>query len=344
MLEKNTASLLKIILLIAAILAGIWIAFAISWVIKLLVISLLLVYVLFPVTEFLKQRANLSHFLSVILTFSILFIIVVIFIVFIVPVVQKEMEEVLVDFPFYIQQLQRYLQDFMEYLETYDLDPEFLETITEVSADLQLLLDELASISISVLTSVLNIFFILFIVFYLLFDFHNVRASLINTIPPKYQDRAKEIMGIVDRNIGDYIRGNVIRCSIVGILSGSFLFSFGMPFALLFGLIAGVLNIILYIGPVMAAIPPLVLSFSPMTPSPFIVVAIYVGVQIIDGVLLAPVLLGKAVKLRPITIIVSLLIGQQLAGFLGMIIAVPAAGICRDLLEYRHKDEQNQHL
>ena len=88
----------------------------------------------------------------------------------------------------------------------------------------------------------------------------------------------------------------------------------------------------------MAAVPPFILSFSPMTPSPFIVAAIYVGVQIIDGVLLAPVFLGKAVKLRPITVIVSLLIGQQLAGFLGMIIAVPVAGICRDLLEYRNKE------
>lgn len=133
--------------------------------------------------------------------------------------------------------------------------------------------------------------------------------------------------------MGTFIRGSLIRCFVVGIVTGLVLFIIGMPYAFLLGLIAGIFNFILYIGPYIAAVPAVLLSFSPLTPSPLIIILVYVVVQVLDGIFLAPVVLGRIVKLKPITIIVAILAGGRLAGVLGMVLAVPVAGIVNGLLE-----------
>jgi len=117
-------------------------------------------------------------------------------------------------------------------------------------------------------------------------------------------------------------------------MTGLTLFFMGMPFTFLLGILAGVFNIILYIGPYIAAIPALLLSFSPATPTPLSVIIVYVVVQVLDGTVISPILLGRAVKLKPITIIIALLAGAQLAGFLGMILAIPLAGTIKSVFLY----------
>jgi predicted PurR-regulated permease PerM len=125
--------------------------------------------------------------------------------------------------------------------------------------------------------------------------------------------------------VGSFIRGSIVRCTIVGIVTGVVLAIIGMPYALLLGIIAGLFNFILYIGPYIAAVPAVLLSFSPLTPSPLIIIIVYVIIQVLDGMLLAPFVLGRIVRLKPITVIVSILAGGQLAGLLGMVLAVPFA-------------------
>lgn len=331
--ERAMVNNAKIVFLISFLVGLVWFVYKISWVIELIIISLLIVYILFPITEYLKEKRKVSHFLAVGVTFTCFVVFIFIFIVLVVPVVQREIQGIAVDLPKYIAQLQRYIEEAADYLMAFDLGPEIVDFIRNLSTNLQPVLKELASFSISVISGFVDIFLIMFIVFYLLYDFKNIRRSFINFLPARYRMFGEEFLAIIDRNIGNYIRGNVVRCTVVGLLTGIILFIVGMPYSLLLGIIAGLLNIILYIGPYVAAIPALILSFSPQTPSLFIVIIIYVVVQAIDGVLLTPMLLGRAVKLKPITVIVSLLIGQQLAGILGMILSTPVAGIIRSIIE-----------
>jgi predicted PurR-regulated permease PerM len=213
-----------------------------------------------------------------------------------------------------------------------------MSSFSEVSSNLQPLLENITTVSFSLISSIADIFFVLLIVFYLLYDFHHVRKAALKVIPSRYEKCAEDVLRIIDINIGVFIRGNIVRCTIVGLLTGFILYAFSMPYSLLLGILAGVLNIILVIGPYLAAIPAILLSFSPQAPSTIIVIAIYIIVQTIDGVVLSPLLLGRAVKVKPITIIISLLIGEQLAGILGMIISTPLAGIIKGLLEYARNE------
>ncbi len=340
LLTKNGAH--KVVALIALLLLLAWFASQIVWVIKLLVVSLLIVYVLHPIVGYLKEKIRLPHALAVMLTFLFFLLLVVFLVSLVVPVVQQEIQEIISDIPYYARQIQFYIEEFTDYLLAYGLERDHLETIINFPSNIPRLVDEVALISVSMVSSAVEIFFVLFIVFYLLYDFQSVRDMIIKLVPTAQQGHAKDIMKIVDQNFGGYIRGNIVRCTVVGIITGIILSAFGVPYALLLGVLAGVLNIILYIGPYIAAIPAFLLSFSPHTPSPFTIIAIYVFVQILDGIVISPLLLGRAVRLKPITVIVCLLIGQQLAGFLGMILSTPLAGIARSLLAYyRGETEEN---
>lgn len=341
MAEKSFSNMARILALVVLIIGLVWFLYTISWVIQLVVISLLIVYVLFPIAEFLKARFRFSHFFAVVATFAFFVITILSLIGLVIPILQREIEDILSDLPYYANQLQFYMAELVEYLETFNLGPELQEAIMGLTTNLQPIMEEVATISISVLSSFVDIFFIFFIVFYLLYDFHSVRSAIINIVPQAYHGHAEKIINIIDLNFGSYIRGNIVRCAIVGLLTGSVLYIIGMPYALLLGILAGVLNIILYIGPYLAAIPAVIFSISPLTPPPFVIVVAYVVIQVIDGALLAPYLLGRAVKLKPITVIVGLLIGQQLAGFLGMILSTPFAGIARGVMMYIQEENKS---
>lgn len=342
MLEKDWKQYAKLIVLIAVIIGFIWIAGRISWVIQLTVISLLIVYALHPVVEFLKAYLRLTHFASVMASFILFVLAIVILISLIVPIIHQEIEAIIMDFPHYVRQIQNYTVEITAYLSALGVSEEYLDAIHELTMDLQPALEELANISISVVSGLIDIFFILFIVFYLLYDFENVRQAILSLVPQRHKEYSRDVLRIVDRNMGGFIRGSVIRCCLVGLSVGLLLYAIGMPHALVLGILAGVMDIILYFGPYIAAAPAVLLSLSPHTPSVITVLAIYIVIQVLESLVLSPLVLGKAVKLKPITVIVALLIGQQLAGFLGLILAVPLAGIGKNLLEYylQRRDQQ----
>ena len=329
-MSKNT----KTVLLIAALAGLAWFFFKASRVIELLVISLLLVYALYPITEYLEKKRKVPHLVSVIVTFVCFLLVILTFIGLIIPVMQSESQGILQDMPQYINQTQFYIEQATEYLAAFRVPPEVVDSLLNLPSELLPAFEEVASFSVSLISSFFDLFFVLLIVFYLLYDFNNIRETIIKLLPRQHEKSGRDIIEIIDSNLGNYILGDIVRCAIVGILTGVALFIAGMPYSFLLGVVAGVLNIILYIGPILAAIPALILSFSPQAPSLLIVAAIYVLVQSIDGLLFSPLLLGRAVKIKPITIIVALIIGQELAGVLGMIISTPIAGIIRSLIEY----------
>lgn len=332
--EITKKGVYKLIAFIGLLIALAWFTLQITWVVKLLVVSLLIVYTLHPVVLYLKARLRLPHFPAVVLTFLLFLLFMITLGVLIVPLVQNEIRSILAEVPFYARQIQSNIAALTESLRDIGLEEEHLQAIINFPANIPRLAEEATRFSISVFAAAVDTFFVLFIVFYLLYDFQEVRNAVVWLSPAPYRKHAAAVVNIVDNNFGGFIRGNFIRCAAVGILTGILLFIIGFPYALLLGVLAGLLNIILYIGPYISIIPALLLSFSPDAPSIFLVIAIYVFVQAVDAIILSPLLLGRSVKIKAITVIVCMLIGQQLAGFLGMILSTPLAGVARGLIEY----------
>jgi len=340
MLDERHRNFLKFLGLVALLLGLLWFFGNILWVLRLSIISLLLVYFLLPAVEFLERRLRFSHPQAFSAVFVIFFGLIGTLFALIVPIVHREIEKVVNDIPSYLAQFQVLLFEGTENLEYLGISREHVEDFLADYTEIQPLLDNIIMVGRVFGESVIDVVFILFIVFYLLYDFNKVRSFIIGLVPPLHRKKAEDIMEIVDINFGGYIRGTIIRCTMVGIIVGISLSVIGMPYALLLGVLAGIFDVVLYIGPYIAALPALLIALSPHTPSFILVASIYILVQALESMVISPILLGKTVKLKPITVIIVLLVGQQVGGFLGLLIAVPLAGITKNLLQYFKEEKQ----
>ena len=143
----------------------------------------------------------------------------------------------------------------------------------------------------------------------------------------------KKILGVVDNTFYKYIRGQLLEACIVGILSGIVLYFIGIDYAVIIGIIAGICNMIPYIGPVVGTILAVIMAL--LSGQPITAIWAIIGmivVQQVDNNFLAPKIVGNSVGLHPVFTMLAILIGGNVGGLIGMLIAVPAAASLKILL------------
>lgn len=336
---------IRIIVLILAIILLFVFVRKIAWVINLLVIATLIVYCLKPLADFLTQRGVPST-LAAVFVFALLIVSFLLFFYFLIPEFVMELGELArflaTDYRYLLPELVSGLTSVLEIESINQALQNFAnDLINNLPSNLQTASLYITRITRSVVSHVVDAVLVLFLVFYLLRDLKAVKKGVVNVFPQNWRKEAVLVLSIIDSKVGAYLRGNIVICLIVGILTGVALSFVKMPFALMLGILAGVLNIIVYVGPWLAAIPAILLSLTPNAPHPLLVIGIYLAVQAVDAFILKPLLLGKAVDLMPLTVIVSLLIGGQLFGLLGVLLAIPATATLKVLVfYYLHGDKE----
>jgi predicted PurR-regulated permease PerM len=149
----------------------------------------------------------------------------------------------------------------------------------------------------------------------------------------KTGNKLKEILNIIDDTFYKYLRGQLLEACIVGVLSAIVLYFIKIDYALMIGIIAGVCNMIPYIGPVVGTVLAVVMAL--LSGQPITAIWAIIGmivVQQVDNNLLAPKIIGDSVGLHPVFTMIAILIGGNVGGLIGMLIAVPAAASLKRLL------------
>jgi len=201
-------------------------------------------------------------------------------------------------------------------------------------------------------TSIFTLFLIPFIVFYLLKDIRKIQQWLKEHTPDRWREPAKVLIHEIDHSLGSYIRGQILVCAAVGIAAFIGLWIFKIPYSGVLGFFVGITDIIPFFGPAIGAVPAILVAMTLGFKKVIIVVAIITVVQTLEGNLFSPVIVGKSVHLHPVVIMLSLIVGGELGGILGLIIAVPAfvtgREIVRFILNERRKKRQaewtDQHI
>lgn len=326
---------LKLVLTAAAVVILIRVIVKLTPIITMLAVAVLIVYCLIPFVKFLTGKKIKPFWASTITTTAII-IAIVIFFYLLIPGLISELRQLTV---FTTTEYYRDLLTIIHNLEErfgFQLTKTFFsymsEFISQIPFYTQNLLNYLISFFMKLFSRIWIGFALVFLVFYLVQDIEKAKSNLTFLFPRIYQQEVTRVLAVIDQKVGAYIRGTFLKCVFVGLFTGLGLFLLGMPFSLMLGLLAGVLNIILYIGPVLAAIPALLLSLVPGTPGFFPVLIVYIIVQTLDAFLFTPVFLGKAVDLSPLTVITVILVGGQLLGVLGIILAIPVAAVLKVLI------------
>ena len=189
---------------------------------------------------------------------------------------------------------------------------------------------------------VLGLIVIPFWLFYILYDQAKAMRGAFSLVPARLRADVLNLVRIVDDILSAYLRGQLLLCVFIFAVVTVSLMLLGVRFPAVLGLIAGVLEIIPFIGPIMGAVPAVIVA---TIQDPFLglwTLLLFIGIQQLENIFLVPRISGKAVQLHPAVIMVVLVLGNQAAGFWGLLIAVPVTAIVRDVFKYlylRFQDE-----
>ena len=173
-----------------------------------------------------------------------------------------------------------------------------------------------------------------FVLFYMLKDGPKLLPNIKRMLPDKQADVIGDLLVKMSDTIAKYISGQVIECLFVGTFSAIGYGLVGIPYALLIGMFAGITNIIPYLGPYIGLVPAIFIALSMSFKEVILVIVVCVVVQQIDGNLVYPNVIGKSLDIHPLTIIMILLAAGNIAGLLGMILAIPLYAVSKVVVTY----------
>jgi len=171
--------------------------------------------------------------------------------------------------------------------------------------------------------------------FYLLRDFPRLQAWGRNALPPDRRESTLRFLGEYDRLLGEYLRGQLLVALFVGVATGLGFWIVGFPNSVLLGVIAGVFNIVPYLGLIVSLVPALILAIltPPLWLSLLKVAGVFFAVQSLDSYVLSPNIVGERVGLHPVWVMLAIIGFGTFFGFIGLLIALPLAVLIRLLIE-----------
>lgn len=234
--------------------------------------------------------------------------------------------------PVYASQIQKEgIPAIEQWLVARGVTADFSRLQGDAASALQSISSVLLGRGISIITGItdalVNIVLVLVISLYLLLDARRIRDSLASLVPARRQRLFAFLEKSLVDVLGGYIRGQLAMAAIIGASSGIGCWLLGVRYPLVIGVLAFLFELIPMLGPVLAAIPAIVISLFQPFPLVLFVIAFFVVMQLVESNVLGPRITGHAVGLHPVVSILALLGGAEIAGLWGALFAVPVVGL-----------------
>jgi len=322
------------------------------WMITESIAILLMVYVSIILASALKPIVKWGNYLKIPKPISILFIYIGIIagisslVLMILPSIVQEMTNLIRSLPVLFDQLgTRYT-----WLEAYVDNPEAQEVIRSVSSNLQGWLTSQStgvlanawSLTFSVFGGLIGIFLILTMTFYLLVGENQLIKSILSIAPSGQKHHIPALILAIQSKLGAWFRGEITLMLVVGVLAYIGFSLIGTPYALPLAVIAGLLEIVPYIGPNLTGIITFLLLLPTSLLMAILGVLVVFIVQQLENSLIVPLIMKQAVGLDPLFVIISLAIGSQIFGIAGAILAVPMVATAQIVIQFYQQYEKEQ--
>jgi len=309
-------------------------------IISPLFIGILIAWLLNPFVTYL-QKKGVNRVLGTIFVYVLLLTFIFILIRLMVPSITNQVNDLANSVPSFINYLKDNIDSFFDYLNNRgdynftDIKIGIYDSINNLSKSLTVDLPMTIMNAITNLISGgLNFFIGLLIGLYVLFDFDSVINHLHSLIPSKYKKETVNLITDLNNNLKSYVHGTLLIMLILFVFQSIALGIAGLEAPMVFGLFCAITNVIPYVGPYIGGIPAVIvgLSISPMTGA-FVLVAVVLA-QLLESYFLQPVVMGKTMKLHPVTIMLGLLIFGHFFGILGMVFATPIISILKTIFKF----------
>lgn len=306
----------------------------ISTILAPFIIALIISYVLNPIVTLLNQR-KVPRTVAVLLIYAVFITSLSVIMLNLIPVFVTQLAELNEHIP----QMTMQAESLMITLNDHPLLPDSIrEGIYNSIERWEKGISTAISDYIDGIGSTINTLFIAFIVpfiaFYILKDFKLIERGVITIVPKSYRKPTVKLLRDIDQALGNYIRGQFIVCVIVGLLAYIGYWLIDMPYPLLMASLVSIFNIIPYLGPFFGAAPAIIMAATVSWKMVLYVIIVNTLVQILEGNVVSPQVVGRTLHMHPLTIIFALLVGGELAGIIGLILAVPFFAVMKVIVQH----------
>ncbi len=303
--------------------------------------AIVLAYLLNPIVQKIEKR-GFSRLWSVALIYISMAVIVLFFSFTLIPKMIEEIKKLVELLPSYTQQTSQYINALYRRIEKLDhFSPQLAaikepiqENIIKIQHHMVHGIENMTRGILNLFSQVINLILILIFSFYFLKDADYFKKKIIFIIPKAFRNEIMNMARDIDRLLNKFIRGQLIVALCVGILSTIALLMIRVDFAFLIGAIAGLFDIIPYIGPIIGAIPGVAFALLDEPSKAIWVIIAFTIVQQIESAVISPKIVGESVGLHPVLVILTLIIGNEIAGIIGMLFAVPTAASIKIIGRY----------
>ena len=316
------------------------------------VFGALIAYLGDPLVDFF-ERKKINRGVGVALVFLLLTTVFVAALLFLIPMLLNQLDALLRGIPqFYnwaTQELAPWIQErfglegaAVAHLDLSSQLAEHWQSLGKIAAQAG---KKLTGSGASILMGLANLALVPVVAFYLMRDWDHIMAKMLGMMPVAWQKNTSVMVTEADEVVGAFLRGQIIVMCALGLIYGTGLWMIGVQMALLLGLVAGLASLVPYMGFIVGIAASLVVAymqFHDWTVLLWVVVVFGVG-QAIESMLLTPILVGDRIGLHPVAVIFALLAGGQLAGFVGVVVALPVAAVItvfarHGMAQYRASD------
>ncbi|EOH99881.1 hypothetical protein UAW_00376 [Enterococcus haemoperoxidus ATCC BAA-382] len=296
-----------------------------------------LYYILNPIVNLL-MKTNMKRIFAILIVFLLLIVALVLLLVSVIPSLVSQLSSLASNMPDVFKGVEAWVYQMAELPIFKDFDlPKYIDQldisygniiqqfISGLSSSLGSIVSTVASTTIIIVTAP-------FILFYMLKDGDRIVPGVKRFLPEKRQDDIVELLGKLNKTLSSYISGQAIECLFVATFTVIGYSLIGVRYAFLFGVIAGVTNLIPYLGPYIGLAPAVFVTVFDEPFKALLCCLVVLIVQQIDGNIIYPNVIGKSLQIHPLTIIIILLVAGNIAGLLGIFLAVPFYAVCKTIV------------
>lgn len=303
----------KTVIFTIGFLIGLWLLVQLRQVIVIILLSIILLSALLKPVEWLN-----AHKIPRILSVVIVYVLLILGLGFVISTIVPPLFSETSDFVNKIPQIIPTINDFLLF---HKIPIQDIQSI--VSKQAQQLAGSLFSISTAVISSIFFIITILVLTFYLLLEWKTFLRFIVSPFSAKQEKKVMAIIAKVENGLGQWVRGQITLSLAVGLLTYVGLRILQIPYALPLSLIAGILEILPIIGPIIAAIPAILVGLTIAPVVALATAALFFVVQQIENHLVVPLIMSRVIGLQPPIVIITLLVGAKLYGIGGAFLSIP---------------------
>ena len=326
---------------ISVILVAVGIIGYLLWLVRAglypFVLGVLLAYLLNPLVIFFEKQ-GMKRSLALTIIYGLIFLSFWLIGIKFIPLLVQELECFAKDLPEIMNRVEELVNYWQLSYENMILPLSMRNAINEgilnLSLQLNVFITDLVQRILDLFTYIIGIVISPILAFYLLYDWQEIKKNIVGIIPSAWQKEFLLICKSINKVLHGVIRGQFFISLLVGILITFGLWILEIRYALLIGVLAGILDVIPYFGAIIGAFPAIGVAFLYSPIMAFKVALLFLCVHQLESILIQPKIIGAKVGLHPLSVIFFVFIGGEIGGLIGMLLGVPLAAIAKVLVQH----------